>query len=248
MNASSPVMSRAQFLQGSKFEAFPPIRVSLVEDKDSLREDLVRLLSQEPLFTLVASLSDGLEATQHLPKVETDVVLMDIGLPIIDGIECVRRLRTQMPNTEFLMLTVFDDNERILAALAAGATGYLVKSAPWETLKESIVDLHLGGSPISSSIARKIINHFVQTTPQAPETQNSPQNGEITLREMEVLRALSRGWRYKEIAKNLEISPHTVRAHVHSIYRKLQVHSRTQVVEEFRKLRATRAIRSQTRP
>jgi DNA-binding NarL/FixJ family response regulator len=176
---------------------------------------------------------DGLEAIEQLPESRAEVVLMDIGLPGIDGVECVRQLKPRMHKTEFMMFTVFEDHEKVMASLFAGATGYLVKSASWNQLKESIVDLHRGGSPMSSSIARRLLKNLIQPRTEDPNLFDAG----LTLREEEVLKSLAHGRRYKEIGKDLAISPHTVRAHIHSIYEKLHVRTKAEAVNQFRKRR-----------
>jgi DNA-binding NarL/FixJ family response regulator len=202
----------------------------LVEDQASLRIDLTRLLASDPQISVVAVARDGQEAIERLPSSTAEVVLMDIRMPGIDGVECVRQLKPIMPKTEFMMVTVFEDNEKVMASLMAGATGYLLKSASWERLKESIVDLHRGGSPMSSSIARQVL-YKAFPSKSNPEFQGEPG---LTIREEEVLKSLSDGRRYKEIADDLSISPGTVRAHIHSIYEKLHVRSKAQAVGHYR--------------
>lgn len=208
-----------------------PIRVALVEDQPNLRVDLAHLLASEPGFAVVAVIDNGQRAMEQLPETGAEVVLMDIGLPDIDGVQCVRRLKPQMPRTEFMMLTVFEDHDKVVASFTAGATGYLIKSAPWDRLREAIHDLHRGGSPMSSSIARRLLACLIQAPPQEPSLLEAG----LTLREEEVLKSLARGSRYKEIAHELAISPHTVRAHIHSVYEKLHVRSKTEAVNLFRK-------------
>lgn len=218
-------------LQEATHPISAPIRVALVEDLIHLRSDLAELLKLDPQISVVAVVGDGLEAIEQLPESGAEVVLMDIGLPGIDGVECVRQLKPLMPKAEFMMVTVFEDHEKVMASLIAGATGYLVKSASWDRLKEAIVDLHRGGSPMSSSIARRILKNLIQPRPHATSLLDAG----LSLREEEVLQLLAQGRRYKEIADHLAISPHTVRAHIHSIYEKLQVRSKAEAVNQYRK-------------
>lgn len=218
-------------LQEARHPISAPIRVALVEDLIHLRSDLAELLKLDPQISVVAVVGDGLEAIEQLPESGAEVVLMDIGLPGIDGVECVRQLKPLMPKAEFMMVTVFEDHEKVMASLIAGATGYLVKSASWDRLKEAIVDLHRGGSPMSSSIARRILKNIIQPRPRATSLLDAG----LSLREEEVLQSLAQGRRYKEIADHLAISPHTVRAHIHSIYEKLQVRSKAEAVSQYRK-------------
>jgi len=241
MNADSPQIDYRE--KSSRLENKVPVRVALVEDQQRLRDDISELVTLDRSFELVAVASNGTDAIERFPKSRAEVVLMDISLPGMDGVQCVHRLRPLMPRTQFMMLTVFEDTDIIITALEAGATGYLVKSASWERIREAMLELHRGGSPMSSSIARKLINHFVAPRRLSESVEDGPQNSELTLREMEILSAIAGGGRYKEIAKTLNISPHTVRAHVHSVYRKLQVHSRTQAIDEFLRIGGSRIPR-----
>jgi len=204
------------------------IRVAVVEDIPDLRDQLTALVSGAPGLAHVGTASTGEEALTLLPTTGPDVVLMDIGLPGISGVECVRLLRPLLPRTNFMMLTVMEDHQSVFAALRAGATGYLVKSAAWERVVEAIRELHAGGSPMTSSIARDVIRVLVDAAPNEPEPE-----ARLTIREEEVLRAAAAGQRYKDIAVSMGVSVNTVRTHVYRIYRKLQVANKAEAMRRF---------------
>lgn len=204
-------------------------RVAIVEDIAGIRENLMTLVANSAGLELAGVACTGEEALGILPALMPDVVLMDIELGEgISGIECVRQLKEMLPATEFMMLTVFVDHTSVYESLRAGATGYLVKGLAAERLVESIADLRAGGSPMSSSIARRVVQKLIQPkTPTAPESW-------LSVREEEVLRALASGQRYKEIADVLGLSVHTVRTHIHRIYQKLHVQNRAEAAAAFR--------------
>jgi DNA-binding NarL/FixJ family response regulator len=200
-----------------------PIRVAVVEDQADQRERLVQLLTNAEGLRLVACCSSAEDALVSLPDAMPDVVLMDIQLPGISGIECVRRLRSQMPSSQFMMLTVFEDHERIFQSLSAGAAGYLLKKTTEAKVLEAIAELHAGGAPMSGQIARQVISSFHTAPAAAPAEQLTPM-------EQEVLRQLARGLLYKEVALGLGVSVSTVRTHVWHIYQKLHAHNRTEAI------------------
>jgi DNA-binding NarL/FixJ family response regulator len=203
------------------------IRISLVDDHDLTREVLVDLIRKTPLLRFLASYSDSASALAGLPLDPPDVVLMDINLPNLSGIECVRRLKPLLPKTQFLMLTVNEDAENIFKALAAGATGYLLKSTRQQDLVAGIRQIHAGGSPMTAEIARKVVRSF------ATDQDASPKIEVLSAREQEVLGLLAQGSLYKEIAAALHVGIPTVCTHVRHIYKKLQVHSRGQVAAKY---------------
>jgi DNA-binding NarL/FixJ family response regulator len=203
------------------------IAVSIVEDDPAVREMLSNWVAQAPGFRRVGSHSTAEEALAKLPAEKPSVVLMDINLPGTSGIECVRRLKPSMPETQFVMLTVYEDTEHIFNALVAGAGGYLLKRTPRQELLEAVKDVAAGGSPMSSNIARKVVQSF-----QRIGTQTANQNV-LSPREREVLAFMARGYLYKEICDSLKISLPTVNTHIRRIYEKLQVHSRSQAVAKF---------------
>ena len=202
----------------------PSIRVAVVEDRPEDLESLTELLSAAPGFECVAACSSASEALKVLPDSRPGIVLMDIQLPGISGIECVRRLSADLPNTQFMMLTVLEDHDLIFRSLAAGATGYLLKKTPSEKLLEAIRELETGGAPMSGQVARKVVAAFRQ--PPASDAGLA----RLSPVEQGVLQRLARGLLYKEVAEEMKISVSTVRTHVWHIYRKLQVHNRTEAI------------------
>ena len=207
-------------------------RVAIVEDIANIRAELIELISGAGELELACVAASGEEALTAIPPTTPDVVLMDIGLPGISGVECVQQLKELLPETEFMMLTVFEDHELVYASLQAGATGYLVKGLAPERLLEMIRELRAGGSPMSSSIARRVVQRLLR-----PEASAVPES-QLSLREEEILRMLASGQRYKEIADGLGLSVHTVRTHIHRIYRKLQAQTKAEAVRKFRSSQA----------
>lgn len=208
---------------GRKNEAVS-IRVSVVEDNPRVRSGLVQLINLSEGLECVSQHSNAEAALEELPSIKPDVVLMDINLPGLNGVECVRQLKPVLPQTQVVMLTVYEDTEMIFKALTAGATGYLLKQTPPAELLAAIRDVQRGGSPMTSHIARKIVASFQQSAAPASGLEN------LTPREQEVLDYLAKGFLYKEIADALGISYDTVHAHIRRIYEKLQVRSRTEAV------------------
>lgn len=193
------------------------IQVAIVDDKRDIREGLQLILDNSDGFECVATYSDGESAVEGLPTVKPDVVLMDIGLPKMSGIDCVKILKDISPEIEMIMLTVHADEDSIFESLRAGAVGYLVKNIFPSKLLNSIKEVKNGGSPMSSSIARKVVSSFNSFRQPAAN---------LTKRETEVLDLLCKGKSYKVIADDLYISPDTVRYHLKNIYKKLQVNSK----------------------
>ena len=215
-------------------------RLVIIEDDDHTRKILTELIESAPELELLRAYSRCAPAIDELPALKPDVVLTDINLPEINGVEAVRRLKPLIPDTQFLMLTVYEDPEHIFAALAAGATGYLLKSTRREELLEAIAQILAGGSPMSSGIARKVVQSFATTTATspapAPSSPTNPPSGDVhalSPREQSVLDLLSKGYLYKEIAESLNVSVPTVNTYIRRIYEKLQVHSRTQAVSKY---------------
>ena len=204
-----------------------PVTIAVVEDDDTLRDNLVEIITSSPRWKFVSAYPDGESALEGLSKSPTQVVLMDIQLPGMSGIECVEKLTTRQPDIQVLMVTVYDNNDRIYAALAAGASGYLLKRDIPTKLLEALEDLLEGGSPMSSAIARKVVKHFKKESPQKNENLN------LTPRETEILDLLAKGSLYKEIAWDLGIGVETVRTHLHHIYTKLHVRTRTEAVVKY---------------
>jgi DNA-binding NarL/FixJ family response regulator len=206
-----------------------PIRIAIVEDDKTVREGLQMLLNGSPGFACVAAYGNGEDAVAQLPEIEPDVVLMDINLPSMNGIECILALKEQELPAQFIMLTVFEDAEAIFQSLSAGANGYLLKQTPPVKLLEAIQDVYRGGSPMSGEIARKVVQSF-----QHPASSANTPNG-LTKREEEILSYLVKGYFYKEIAGLMFISVETVRTHIRNIYEKLQVRTRTEAILKYLK-------------
>ena len=206
-----------------------PITVSIVEDNEQLRGTLARVISRAEGFRCLSQYGDAESALQALPKDKPEVVLMDINLPGMNGVECVRRLKQLAPETQVVMLTVYEDTENIFNALAAGAAGYLLKRTKSAELLEAIREVQRGGSPMTTHIARKVTQSFQRAGPSSQPTEN------LSEREQEVLDCLSQGFLYKEIAEKLGISYETVHTYIRRIYEKLQVRTRTEAVAKFLK-------------
>jgi len=204
-----------------------PITVSIVEDNEQLRNTLARVLNRSEGFKCLSHYGNAESALKELPNVKPEVVLMDINLPGMNGVECVRQLKQALPTLQVMMLTVYEDTENIFSALAAGATGYLLKRTKSAELLEAIREVHRGGSPMTTHIARKVTQSFLKTGPSGQPTEN------LSQREQEVLDCLSQGFLYKEIAEKLGISYETVHTYIRRIYEKLQVRTRTEAVAKF---------------
>ena len=204
-----------------------PIKVAVVEDDADVRGILCQWIREAEGFSWVSDFADGETAVAGLPASAPDVVLLDINLPGISGVECLLRLKPRIPTTQFIMLTVYEDADHIFDALAAGATGYLLKRTPREELLTAIREVNDGGSPMSSNIARKIVQSFQQTQKKANQTEG------LSPRETEVLGLLSRGYLYKEVADMIGISLPTVKTYIRRICEKLQVHSRSEAVAHY---------------
>ncbi|MCX6895270.1 MAG: response regulator transcription factor [Verrucomicrobia bacterium] len=203
------------------------ITVSIVEDNEQLRGTLARMIGRAAGFECVGQYPDAETALAAIPKDKPQVVLMDINLPGINGVECVRRLKQTTPQTLVVMLTVYEDTENIFNALAAGASGYLLKRTKSAELLAAIQEVIHGGSPMTTHIARKVVQSFQRAGVSAgPETN-------LSQREQEVLDCLAKGFLYKEIAEKLGISYETVHTYVRRIYEKLQVRTRTEAVAKF---------------
>jgi DNA-binding NarL/FixJ family response regulator len=203
------------------------ITVSIVEDDAGVRDGLVRLLGRAKDFRCLGGYPSAEAALRELPAAPPDVVLMDINLPGMNGVECVRKLKVQAPSIQILMLTVYENPEQIFEALTAGATGYLLKQMPPAELLAALREVHRGGAPMSSQIARKVVQSFQIKVPAG-------QLAELTPREQEILERLAGGDLIKDIADQLGSSFDTVRTHIRRIYEKLHVHSRAQAVAQYR--------------
>lgn len=203
------------------------IRVAIVEDDEGIRASLVNMLGRSADCRPIWSYADAESALVAVPQHRPDVVLMDINLPGLDGIECVRQLKKQVPDAQFVMLTVYGDSDRLFRSLMAGATGYLLKRTPAAGVLAAIREAHTGGSPMTPQIARQVVQYFRSRPPPDPDIEK------LTARESEILAQLAQGFLYKEIGDNLGISMDTVRTHIRKIYDKLHVHSRTEATRKF---------------
>lgn len=202
------------------------IKICIVEDLKEIRESMVSLLQTDSRFELLASYDNGEQALEELEAWEPNIVIMDINLPGMNGIECIRKLKSQNPRIQFMMFTIYEDDEKVFEALNAGASGYLLKSTPNDRIGDAVAELHQGGSPMSTQIARKLINRL-------RISNATTEMGLLSPRENEVLQYLSKGYLYKEIAAKLTISTGTVRQHIHNIYEKLHVQNKTEAVNKM---------------
>ncbi len=209
------------------------IQVALVEDDPNLRANLAAMLNSSSGFKCQAAYPDGKAALQGIPANRPDVVLMDINLPGMLGTECVRMLKDLTPNLPVLMLTVYEDSEQIFKSLMSGASGYLLKRTSRDKLLEAIREVDAGGAPMSRQIAKRVVQFFQKVNELPSDAQKPSVVVNLTDREQEVLAALAKGYAYKEIADQLNISFETVRTHLRTIYEKLHVHSRTEAVLKY---------------
>ena len=204
------------------------ITVSIVDDEAKLRQSIAAFVNGSPGFKCVSGYGSAEAALKDLPADKPDVVLMDINMGGMSGIECVEKLKTQFPEMQILMLTVYEDTEKIFRALAAGANGYLLKRSTPTKLLAAIREVHAGGSPMTSSIARKVVVSFQKTSGGKVEP-----HGQLSPREQAVLNGLAKGWTYKQLASELDISIDTIRTYIRRIYEKLHVQSRTEAVAKY---------------
>jgi DNA-binding NarL/FixJ family response regulator len=203
------------------------IKVAIVEDNEKIREGLAILIDGSEGFHCSETYGTAEEALRNLPKYHPDVVLMDIQLPRMSGIDCVQRLKEDQPDIQFMMLTAYDDDEKVFKSILAGATGYILKRTPPAELLEAIREVHEGGSPMSDQIARKVVQAFREMGKSSKETEN------LSERELEILSYLAKGYHDKEIADKFFLSVKTVHTHLRNIYKKLHVRSRTEAVLKY---------------
>jgi len=201
--------------------------VAIVEDNRDFRATLAHCLEEAPGYRCLCACGTSEEALQKIPRLLPDVVLMDIHLPNMSGVECTRRLKELCPAVQILMLTVYEDNDRVFGALKAGASGYLLKRADPADILRSIQEVKEGGAPMSSQIARRVVQSFRETP------RDTLKHEKLSQREEEILQQLSKGYSTKEIADHLSVSVNTVRTHLQHIYEKLHVRSRTEAVVKF---------------
>jgi DNA-binding NarL/FixJ family response regulator len=204
-----------------------PISIAVVEDDAAVRRSMQTILRQHASVQCVGTYGSAEEALQAIPALNPQMVLMDINLPGMNGVECVRLLTEQLPKLQVIMLTVYDDDDDIFNSLAAGATGYLLKPVRAATLLEAIEEIHSGGAPMSTPIARRVVQAFKKPTSKKAELT------ELTARELEILQFLAKGFLAKEIALQLNMSYWTVVGHTRHIYEKLHVRSRSQAIAKY---------------
>ncbi|MDB5202483.1 MAG: two component transcriptional regulator, LuxR family [Ferruginibacter sp.] len=206
----------------------PKIKVVIVEDLEEVVEGLSLFIRQDSLLLLVGAYRTGEAAVLEIPILEPDIVIMDINLPGMSGIDCMRQIRKQTSDMQFMMFTVFENNDQVFEALKAGATSYLLKKTAPAQIVEAIKELHNGGAPMSAPIARKLVEVFNQQTTEKQVAESHL----LTARENEVLQFVSKGLSYKEIADQLNLSFHTVKQHIRNIYEKLHVQNKTEAINK----------------
>ncbi|HMH33421.1 MAG TPA: response regulator transcription factor [Puia sp.] len=202
------------------------ITVAIIEDLEEIREGLRSFIDPDPDFEIVAMADDADEALKVLPFTQPDIVIMDINLPGMNGIDCINAVKEECPHTQFMMFTVYENDEKVFQALQAGASGYLLKNASPEQIIEALKELYNGGSPMSPTIARKLVNIF------RDQKKSKLSSDLLGRRENDVLELLAQGLLYKEIAARLSITVGTVRQHIHNIYEKLHVQNRTEAINK----------------
>jgi DNA-binding NarL/FixJ family response regulator len=203
------------------------IKVAIVDDDEGIRSSLALLIRRAPSFRLAGDFADAESALREIPRLAPDVVLMDINLPGMNGVECVRQLKTILPGLQVLMLTVYEDSDSLFNSLKAGASGYLLKRTATARLLDAIRDVHAGGSPMTPQLARRVVQFFSKPAEQSSSVAH------LTPGEREFLGQLANGYAYKEIADRMNISIDTVRSYVRTVYEKLHVHSRTEAVVKY---------------
>jgi DNA-binding NarL/FixJ family response regulator len=214
-------------LVSARLDPDMPIKVAIVEDDEGIRSSLAALIRRASALRLAGDYPDAESALKEIPRRPPDVVLMDINLPGIKGVECVRLLKTALPQVQFLMLTVYEDSDSLFNSLKAGASGYLLKRTAPARLLEAIRDVHSGGSPMTPQLARRLVQYF--SRPAEGDSSVS----RLTPGERDFLDQLANGYAYKEIADRMKISIDTVRSYVRTVYEKLHVHSRTEAVVKY---------------
>ena len=204
-----------------------PIKVAIVEDLQEIRDALQNFINSDSDLNLAGVFSNAEEASVLLPSLQPDLVVMDINLPGMSGIECIRQVKPECASTQFMMFTVYEDDEKVFEALKAGASGYMLKKHGSQKVIEALKELYNGGSPMSADIARKVVSMFHAQNNQTDLSYH------LTKREIDILHLLAKGLLYKEIAPQLGISTNTVKQHIHNIYEKLHVQNRTEALNKY---------------
>jgi two-component system, NarL family, response regulator LiaR len=207
----------------------PLITVSIVEDNLHIRESISSLLNESKACACISSYETGEAALAELPELQPDIVLMDIGLPGMDGIACIKKLKPLCIKTQFMVCTVHDEDEKVFDAIAAGANAYILKGSNSNALIAAVTDLHQGGSPMSSDIARKLVKQYQKITSPVQLTVTAL----LTAKEKEIIVLLAKGLTYQQAAGSIYISPKTIKKHIYNIYEKLQVSSRTEAINKY---------------
>jgi len=204
-----------------------PIKVCIVEDLKDVRDGITSLLTLDDRFEVLCAYENAEIAAEEIPAWQPDIVIMDINLPGMSGIDCIKKVKTACPHTQFIMFTIYEDDEKVFEALSAGASGYLLKKTTLGKIVDSLEELHEGGSPMSTQIARKVIQSLQKQNEVAEEGKL------LTAKEHEVLHLLAKGHLYKEISVKLNISVSTVKKHLHKVYQKLHVNNRTEAINKI---------------
>jgi DNA-binding NarL/FixJ family response regulator len=204
------------------------IRIAIVEDLEEVADGIVAFFHTDTYLELVGNYRTAEAAEIELPLTKPDIVIMDINLPGISGIQCIKNVKANCPSTKFLMFTVFENNDQVFDALKAGATGYILKKTAPAQIIEAVKDLYNGGAPMSATIAKKLLSVFLGDK----NTDNNKESDKLSVRENEILKHLAKGLLYKEIADELNISFHTVRQHIHNIYEKLHVQNKVEAINK----------------
>ncbi len=202
------------------------LNIAIVEDNHAIRKNLVELILHEKSFRLLGEFSNAEEACDTIPHLMLELVMMDIELPGMSGIDCVAKLKPLCPKTQFMMFTVFEESEQVFNALSAGASGYILKTSSEEEIIAALNELHAGGSPMSPLIARKVVTIFQKQKKEMKEVES------LSSREKEILQLLAEGLLYKEIGDKLNITLGTVKQHLHRVYEKLHVNNRTEAINK----------------
>lgn len=202
------------------------LNIAIVEDNHQIRKNLVEMILNEKTFRLLGEFSNAEEAFDTIPHLMLDIVIMDIELPGMSGIDCVAKLKPLCPKTQFMMFTVFEESEQVFNALSAGASGYMLKTSSEEEIIEGVKELQAGGSPMSPLIARKVVASFQKQKQEMKEVES------LSAREVEILQLLAEGMLYKEIGDKLSVTLGTVKQHLHRVYEKLHVNNKTEAINK----------------